>query len=600
MKKILFSAWMLLSAMSIWAQAPERLGQMEWDEEELPRVSRRLSTPVHPMPTDVGVRKIIPRIPVILVEFDDFSFTRSKAEIDSMFNATHYAYTRQYPQESGMQTITAPGSIRCYFQDQSNGQYNPQFDIYGPIRVNKSCCAGFSNTNKVRDLVKEACTLANDQIDFSQYDADQDGQIDIVYVYYAGFGANDGGYIAPGLVSNPNELIWPHWSVTSGATYDGKTIRDYECANELDGYWTRSLSNIYPAGIGVAVHEFCHAMGLPDLYPTNGSTNTFRHLGLYDVMDYGCYSNEMHCPPSLSAYERWFLGWITPTLLHEPTNAELGYIGTTNQAYLITTDGQPLSGAHATTQPYYLLENRQKDKWDSGMIYGNDVLGHGMMITRVAYNPSAWSGNAVNNDRNNQRVGMILADGDYGINQGKWYGKATDLYPAGATEYTEIDGFPITQITEQNGVVRFKFMDGSTPTPTVTAPNHPKATKRLRNGQVLIEREEQTYTIWGQTMAPERRPSRVPSRRDPFTVVQPNGDSLTLMQVGDEWYHFRMTIDGWKVIENAKGYYCYALPVAGDEKALKPSRRKAHNAENRSRCEKRWLKKHGIQQFVEQ
>lgn len=489
MTRYILSLIGLMMALGLQAQAPRRVMTEDLDQEH--RAIRMVPSPERTAAA-VGVRKIIPRIPVLMVEFSDFSFSRTKEQVDSLFNGEDYC--EEYPH------ATAVGSVRRYFEDQSTGLYSPQFDIYGPIRIDRSCSSNLGSTSAVRTLAREVCTAADSLVDFSIYDADQDGNIDLVYIYYAGFGSNDGDYVDTALVKNPGQLIWPHWSTTSGASFDGLNIRDYECSNELDGYWTHSLDTVYPAGIGIAVHEFCHALGLPDLYPTNGLTDKFRHLGAYDIMDYGAYSTEMFCPPSLSAYERWFLGWMTPTLLNSPQDVELGYLGTTNEACLITMDGQPLSGAHSTTAPYYLLENRQKEKWDAGTVQGRDILGHGLMITRITFDQSAWTQNAVNNDSTLQRVQLIVANGDYSLSKKSyWYGRKTDLFPAGATEYLVPDSFPITEIREEDGVIRFKFMGGS---PESALPELPAqeggARKIFRNGQIVIVRGEQEFTPQGQ------------------------------------------------------------------------------------------------------
>ncbi len=433
-----------------------------------------------------------------MVAFSDFSFSRTPEQVDSLFNAENFC--ESFPHAE------ATGSIRRYFEDQSSGQYNPQFDIYGPVTVSEACCANFSNYSNVRALAKEACTLADSLIDFSLYDADHDSVIDLVYIYYAGFGRNDAGYIDTSLVSNPKQLIWPHYATTGGATFDGLSIRDYECANELDGYWTHSLDTVYPAGIGVAVHEFCHALGLPDLYPTDNSESSrkvFKHLGAYDIMDYGPYNNEMFTPPSLSAYERWFLGWLTPTLLNTPQDCELAYIGETNEAFLITADGQPISGSDASDAPYFLLENRQKRRWDSGNVMGRDLLGHGMMITRIDYDRNSWVQNNVNTE-NRQGVLLIAADGDYDLGNKpyfNWYGKAADLFPCGATEYLDIEGFPITDITEdEDGIIRFKFMGGAPETAVGNASLEATPKKLMHNGQIFILRDGKTYDLMGREL----------------------------------------------------------------------------------------------------
>jgi hypothetical protein len=53
-----------------------------------------------------------------------------------------------------------------------------------------------------------------------------------------------------------------------------------------------------------------------------------------------------------------------------------------------------------------------------------------------------------------------------------------------------------------------------------------------------------------------------------------------------------MTEDGWQILETKRGWYKYAkLNRKGEAKA---SCRKAHNAEDRKKCELKWLEKHGV------
>lgn len=81
---------------------------------------------------------------------------------------------------------------------------------------------------------------------------------------------------------------------------------------------------------------------------------------------------------------------------------------------------------------------------------------------------------------------------------------------------------------------------------------------------------------------------RVPARPEPAVVMQPNGDSLTIRLVGDEWHHHRMTVDGYMVVQDKRGYWCYCKPQQSEQ----PSCRKAHDEGQRTRCEQRWLEKH--------
>ena len=95
--------------------------------------------------------------------------------------------------------------------------------------------------------------------------------------------------------------------------------------------------------------------------------------------------------------------------------------------------------------------------------------------------------------------------------------------------------------------------------------------------------------------------STVPARRDPFNVVQPNGDTLTVVLVGDERWHCHYTVDGYLLAQNKKGYYCYAkwTKEQPDNQGVmrryaKPTCKKARNEAKRSKSEKKWLVRHKI------
>ena len=71
---------------------------------------------------------LVPRILLLLVNFADTKFTTPRDTIDSLLNAAHFtrSYSRQTTSTTGQSLsirITASGSARQYFQDQSYGQY---------------------------------------------------------------------------------------------------------------------------------------------------------------------------------------------------------------------------------------------------------------------------------------------------------------------------------------------------------------------------------------------------------------------------------------------------------------------------------------------
>lgn len=89
-----------------------------------------------------------------------------------------------------------------------------------------------------------------------------------------------------------------------------------------------------------------------------------------------------------------------------------------------------------------------------------------------------------------------------------------------------------------------------------------------------------------------RKAAKVPAYRGLIERVQPNGDTLRTYLRGDEWSHYMMTEDGWQIEETKGGWYKY---VKTNKKGqVKIGCRKAKNAEKRSKCEMRWLEKHGV------
>ena len=84
----------------------------------------------------------------------------------------------------------------------------------------------------------------------------------------------------------------------------------------------------------------------------------------------------------------------------------------------------------------------------------------------------------------------------------------------------------------------------------------------------------------------------VPAYRGLIERVQPNGYKLRTYLRGDEHKHWVMTEDGWQIKEDKNGWLKYVKMNRNGEVVI--SSRKARNVEDRSKCEKRWLKKHGV------
>ena len=89
-----------------------------------------------------------------------------------------------------------------------------------------------------------------------------------------------------------------------------------------------------------------------------------------------------------------------------------------------------------------------------------------------------------------------------------------------------------------------------------------------------------------------QQPQRVPARPGVIARVQPNGDTLHVVLRGDERSHYTMTVDGWQVKEDRRGWLKYAKRNRRGE--IVAGCRKAHDADRRKKCEIKWIQKYGI------
>ena len=291
-------------------------------------------------------------IPVFLVQFTDLSFkTSSPAEkFDALLN------------QEGYSGNGGTGSVRDYYMDNSDGQFIPVFDVYGPVDLPNNMAyygknSGDSDVRPEEALIHAAKAL-DDQVDFSQYDFDNDGFVDMALFYYAGYSEAEGG---------PANSIWPHqWDVQyvslgKNSYFDGIRFSKYFCTSELKG-----SSGSTMCGIGATCHEFAHSLGLPDFYDTDYETNG-EALGLYyfSTMDAGCYLNDSRTPPYFNSEERILLGWMTPGDVPELPSGQVSFPSVRyGVAYksLTEVDGE-----------YFLYECRDATGWDKYLPTGLTV-----------------------------------------------------------------------------------------------------------------------------------------------------------------------------------------------------------------------------------
>lgn len=359
------------------------------------------------------------------------------------------------------------GSVRDYFLAQSNGQFELDFDVVGPVTMSKNYgYYGYDNAyqkdEKVYEMIKEACDGIQDQVNLKDYDWDGDGEADQVFFLYAGLGQASGGSAS---------TIWPHESELrywpcGVLSYSTGKINTYACANELQPE-TQGSSRYISAGIGTICHEFSHCLGFADMYDTSGGGG--YGMSVFDVMDQGSYNGNGFVPCNYTAFERIYAGWVEAIELDAPA--------TVKDMKSVSDYGRPfIMYNYKNTNEYFLMENRQNTGWDEGL-YGSN----GLLITHVNYVPSRWANNSVNSSAEKiQCCTVVNADGSRDNTQ---YSLQGDLYPyevKGVTmndEFTDDSepaaklytknsdnsyalGIPITQIKRSKGSVSFLVCGG--------------------------------------------------------------------------------------------------------------------------------------------
>ena len=360
-----------------------------------------------------------PKALVILAEFADTTFTIQNTKQvftnylmnEGHFSETAYAQNRNYK------------GVRGYFKDCSYGQFTPTFDVVGPVKLPKPQTYYGAENDNITDLMTDACNAVDNEVDFSQYDANGDGLVDLVYIIYAGHSANYRG--------NASTDIWPKSGTTIlSKTFDGKSIRRYGVSNELAGRENKKKEKETINGIGLFCHEFSHTLGLPDIYAykTNAEDQNDQGMELWDLMDGGTEVQGGRVPSPYLAWEREAMGWMSiDTLTTDCHIANLKTIDNGGKAYKILNPSAP--------NEYIVLQSIQKGGWYQG--WGNGSYPKGLLVYRISYVSNKVNVfDFPNNVKGKPRVIVVPADGKVLSAQnagGSWDTYITqhneDLYP---------------------------------------------------------------------------------------------------------------------------------------------------------------------------
>lgn len=368
---------------------------------------------------------------VVLVEFEDVKFT--------VENPQDY-FTRKL-NEPGFSDYGGKGSALDYYKAASHGLYTPAFDVYGPVKIDKPASyfehTDDEATSHMDYIIRQALTQlhSSGQLKLSDYDFDNDGILDTVFIYYAGYGSAD----------SDTPTIWPHQYDYDGFVYydnidpliiDDIRVGPYACANELNGWnpqtgkqpW-QDGSEPWVSGIGTFVHEYGHVLGLPDLYDVEYGEGVVTP-GDWDVMCSGSYNFNGCVPPLFSAYEQWVCRWLEYTDAQDATHYDLAALGHTDNPSAVRIRIPTSRGVIKFEPEYFVIESRGNSDWDACFPKP------GLMVWRINYSRALWDQNLVNS-ADGSNVSIVYADGESDplFSEGS-------LVPGGAVELVPTSDYP--------------------------------------------------------------------------------------------------------------------------------------------------------------
>lgn len=284
------------------------------------------------------------KFPVILASFSNRAFQKTNAQFNTILNQVNR---------------TPTGSVHDFYNENSYGKMKLEFVVIGPVQLPQTIAYYGNNSNgNSQAFARDAITRANDSVDFSQFDNDNDGYVDGVHIFFAGYGEESSGGA---------DCIWSHrGTLLTACSVDGKLLRDYSCSPELRGNSGTALTNI-----GVICHELGHVFGAPDFYDTDyeSSGGKFPGTGTWDIMASGSWNGNGATPAHHNPYTKCYIyHWTTPRTISSPEAIVVKDAETHDDFLRVET---------TTPNEYFLLENRQNHKFDA------NIPGYGLLVYRV-------------------------------------------------------------------------------------------------------------------------------------------------------------------------------------------------------------------------
>ncbi len=325
---------------------------------------------------------------VILVDFSDNIGTTPVVHYDSLLSSCGCFPT---------------GSMRDYYLEISYGSVEFITTVVGWFRMPQAYTY-YTNNNygfggypmNAQRMTEDAVWAADTAVDFSEFDNDDDGYVDALFVVHAGPGAEVTGSVHD---------IWSHASTTVNVPY-------------VDGvYAWRYSTEPEDGAVGVFAHEAGHAIfGLPDLYDYDYDS---EGVGSWSLMAGGSWNLNGYSPAHMDAYSKVRSGFVEPQVVTTNMDSVIIPNVTYNPViFKMWRNGSPGS-------QYFLVENRQWLGFDNYLPWEGLLIYH--VDENMPNNNHQWYPGYTN--YGHYKVALEQSDGEWQMEQNINAGDHGDPYP---------------------------------------------------------------------------------------------------------------------------------------------------------------------------
>ncbi len=400
---------------------------------------------------------------VIPVQFPDEEAKSSIEEINEKFFGNR-GFSEFYEDQSyGNLEITGQVANTWYTLENDMGYYGDDYEA------------------NIEEMITEAVYAADTDIDFSQYDYNNDGIVDGLFVVHAGEPDENGG--------GNTEEIWSHYYSIDPVTVDGVQVIDYETISE-------------ESPTGIIAHEFGHYLGLPDFYDTDPSDGSSKGVGEWSVMAYGAYLDP---PGSFDPWSKIYLNWLGNAQYFEIIEDDYYTISQDTS----TEEGTKYYAIPFSSEELFLIENRHETELMNGDDASGILIWH--IDETILDEEGSWSGcsgtrfdcNTVNANAEHKLLDLEEADGKNDLDSGD-LGDDGDTWYLGESSTFSSTSNPNSKSYDASMQI---FIDiysapsetmelGISTTGASLAPITPEETTNTETSTIQQTSEKSSSTIW--------------------------------------------------------------------------------------------------------